>query len=181
MRANQKPNFTNRPPHIVRENGYYFITSRTVESQWFLRPDKYKSILLDVIHEKTTKFNYPLIAYAILNHHYHLIIDAKDAKNLSKFMSELNGASSRKLNDADGVIGRKVWWNYFETFLANEEQFFTHLNYLHQNPIKHSLSKNFDYKFSSYGAWVKKKGKEYLDDSFRKYPIVDFKLVNDIF
>lgn len=181
MRSNYKPNFQNRPPHKVRENGYYFITVRTIEGQWFLQPDQYKEILRDIIREKTKKFSYPLVAYSIMNNHYHLIIDVKVAGNLSKFMNEVNGASSRAINKADHVIDRKIWWNYFETPINSEKFFYNHLNYIHQNPIKHGLSKKFGYKFSSYSSWEQKKGKEYLDDCFSKYPIIDFKMLNDEF
>jgi len=181
MRANYKPNFKNRPPHKVWETGFYFVTARTLEGQHLLRPDKYKQILLDTIHEKTKKFNFPLTAYAILQNHYHLILNVKEPEKFAKLMGEINGASSKHINDADHVIDRKIWWNYFEKLLENEADFYKHLNYIHQNPIKHGISKKFEYDFSSYGSWVKKKGKEYLEDSFRKYPIVDFVAFNDEF
>jgi putative transposase len=181
MQPNYKPNFKNRPPHIHTEPGYYFITVRTVEGQWFLKPDNYKQILLDTIKAKIAKFDLSLVAYAILNNHYHLIINIPDTKLFSKFMAELNGASAKAINEADHVIDRKIWWNYFEKLLIAEADFYKHLNYIHQNPIKHNVSKKLEYKFSSYNAWLNKKGKEYLDDSFRKYPIIDFKTFNDEF
>lgn len=72
--------------------------------------------------------------------------------------------------------------------IRNEKDFFKHLNYIHQNPIKHGLQAkawaakdSLSYEFSSYDAWVANKGKEYLDDAFEKYPIVDFKMFFDEF
>jgi len=225
-----KPNFKNRPPHYSPESGFYFITSRTVSGQWFLQPDKYKKILLNVIQEKTKKFACPLIAYVILNNHYHLILEIEQTKvwtprgsgdqtlvcdeqtevcsptglmesrlqsadkqakawtpgggsnkTLPKLMREINGASARYINDADAVIKRKIWWNYFDKYLRDEEDFFKHLNYIHQNPIKHGFSDKMDIKFSSYRSWLRQRGKEYLDDCFREYPIVDFAALNDEF
>ena len=181
MRTDQKPNLENRPKHLLQDNSYYFFTVRTVERKWFLRPDEYKQILFDKIKEKTNKFEFPLIAYVILNNHYHIIVKVDDSNKITKFFTELNGASSRELNKADGVIARKVWWNYYDHIIRDEQDFFMHLNYIHQNPIKHEISKEFSYKFSSYDAWVKKKGKEYLDQSFEKYPIIDFAMYKDDF
>lgn len=181
MRPNYKPNITNRPKHIQLNNAYYFFTARTVDAQWFLRPDKYKQILLDIIKEKSKKFNFSLIAYAILQNHYHLINQIENADRISKFIGEINGASARMLNKADSVIDRKIWWNYYDHAICDESYFFKHLNYIHQNLIKHSLSKSFDYKFSSYSAWAKKKSKEYLDHAFEKYPVVDFTIKGDEF
>lgn len=181
MRANYKPKLTNRPKHIKQNNSFYFFTVRTIEGQWYLQPDKYKKLLLDILKEKTKKFDFPLIAYAILNNHYHLILSIANAGKIPKFIGELNGASARAINLADDVINRKIWWNYYDHIIRDEADFFKHLNYIHQNPIKHGLTQKFKYKFSSYSAWVYKKGKEYLDDAFAKYPIVDFLTSNDEF
>lgn len=174
----------NRPKHLLQDDSLYFITVRTITGQWFLQPDKYKRILLDVIKSKTSKFNVSLIAFAILHNHYHLMLKLTDAKILPRLIKEINGASSKEINTADNAIGRKIWWNYYDHIIRDETDFFKHLNYIHQNPIKHKLipvaqtsvcsASEFDYEFSSYNAWVKKKGKEYLDHAFEKYPIVDF-------
>ena len=179
MRSNYKPKFTNRPKHFQQNDSFYFFTVRTLDGQWFLQPDLYKQILLDMIREKAAKFKFPLIAYAILQNHYHLILKIPDAQKIPKFIGELNGTSARTINQADSIIDRKIWWNYYDHVIRNESDFFKHLNYIHQNPIKHNVTKNFSYKFSSYDSWLKKKGKEYLDHSFEKYPIADFVMRGD--
>lgn len=174
MRPNYKPKLTNRPKHLKQDDSYYFITCRTVDGNWFLRPESYKQILLDKIHQKTDKFATPLIAYAILHNHYHLMLKIAAAAIIPKFIRELNGSSARAINEADSSIDRKIWWNYYDHIIRNEEDFFKHLNYIHQNPIKHQVSKTFSYQFSSYDGWLKKKGKVYLDHAYEKYPVVDF-------
>lgn len=179
MKQNQKPNFANRPKHLLQNDSFYFITIRTIEGQWFLKPDKYKQILLEKIKEKVKKFENSLIAYAILNNHDHLLIKVTDAKYLPKMIAEINGASARAINTTDNAINRKIWWNYYDHIIRDEVDFYKHLNYIHQNPIKHSVSDTLGYKFSSYDSWLKIKGKEYLDDCFEKYPIIDFVTYQD--
>jgi len=174
VKKNYKPNLENRPPHLKITAEYYFITCRTINGQWFLQPPKYKTLLFDTIHQKSQKFATPLLAYVILHNHYHLIIKPPNTGIVSKFIKEANGASARAINKADGVIDRKIWWNYFDSPIKTEPYFYKHLNYIHQNPVKHGVSNGFSYHFSSYDAWKDKKGKEFLDDSFSKYPIVDF-------
>ncbi|MCL5410552.1 MAG: transposase [Patescibacteria group bacterium] len=181
MRPDYKPNLKNRPIHIKQDNSFYFITVRTVRGQWFLQPEKYKKILFNTIKEKTSKFSSSLIAYVILQNHYHLILKVTKSQELSKIIREINGASARAINKIDYAIDRKIWWNYYDHVIRDDKDFFKHLNYIHQNPIKHGLTKGFSYNFSSYDAWVSKKGKEYLDDAFEKYPIVDFVMLNDDF
>lgn len=181
MHPNHKPNFTNRPKHLKQNDSFYFFTVRTIEAQWFLRPDKYKEILLLKIKEKTAKFNFTLIAYVICHNHYHLILKIADANLIPKFIAELNGASARAINQADEVIQRKVWWNYYDHIIRDEADFFKHLNYTHQNPVKHALTKDFDYKFSSYNSWLKQKGHDYMTHVLEKYPVIDFTISNDEF
>ena len=181
MRKAPKPNFTNRPPHVKQDNSYYFFTVRTVRGLWLLRPDSYKEILLKVIKEKVQKYDYTLIAYSILNNHYHLLIKVTDAGKISRYIAEMNGASTHGINDADGTIYRKIWWNYYDHVVRNEADFFKHLNYIHQNAVKHELCKELDYKFSSYRTWLEKKGQEYMDNAFTKYPVIDFLMKGDEF
>jgi len=176
-----KLNFKNRPKHIKADNRYYFFTVRCVEGKWFLKDEKYKKILLDILISKSKKFEYPLIAYVILNNHYHIINRISDADKIPKFVGELNGSSAREINKTENIYDRKIWWNYYDHVIRDEKDFFKHLNYIHQNPIKHRVSNDFDYKFSSYNSWLNKKGKEYLDHAFEKYPIVDFVVINDDF
>jgi len=174
MKLNYKPNFKNRPQHLKIDNSFYFFTIRTVNGQWFLRPDAYKKILLEILLDKSKKFGFKLIAYVILANHYHLMVKIDTASAIPKFIGEVNGASARAINKADGVIQRKFWWNYYDHIIRDEADFFKHINYIHQNPVKHQQAKSLDYEFSSYRTWVKQKGKQYLDDAFSKYPIVDF-------
>ena len=175
------PKLHNRPPHLLTDNSFYFITSRTLDAQWFLQPNQYKQIVLDTIYSKVDKFDIGLIAFAILQNHIHLMLTVKDGQKIPKFMQEINGASSFAINKADGVKGRKIWWNYYDHVIRSDADFYKHLNYIHQNPIKHKLAKDFDYEFSSYKQWLEKRGKEYLDEAFQKYPVVDFVIQNDEF
>ncbi len=178
MRSN-KLKINNRPKHIYEDNSIYFFSVRTLDKQWFLRPDEYKQLLLDKIKDKKKKYNFNLLAYVILNNHYHLLVKVGISKNIAKFIGEINGSSAKAINDLDCVIDRKIWWSYYDHIIRNEKDFYKHLNYIHQNPIKHGLSKNLSCRFSSYDSWCRKRGKEYMDDSFEKYPIVDFMIFND--
>jgi REP element-mobilizing transposase RayT len=221
--------FSKRPPHIYLDNQIYFITVRTYRGLHFLRPEKYKTILLEVIKEKINKYNcsgaagfslpitlkrdapgkngvtdfslseqpkgcysncvdfdnFKFYAFAILDNHYHLLIKITRGLLLPKFIGEINGKSSRLINTEDTSIDQKIWANYFDKCIKNETDFYKHLNYIHQNPIKHgnvfSLDELKNYKFCSYGHWLKEKGEEFLTDCFRKYPIVDFVIKGDEF
>jgi len=69
----------------------------------------------------------------------------------------------------------KVWYQYIDRIMRDENDYFIHLNYIHQNPVKHGFVKQMSkYEFSSIHSWIKSKGKEYTVDLFREFPIRDF-------
>ena len=48
-------------------------------------------------------------------------------------------------------------------------------NYIHHNPVKHGYAANMaDWDYSSYQYYLSRYGEEWLADSFRRYPIIDF-------
>lgn len=70
---------------------------------------------------------------------------------------------------------RPIWYQYIDHTLRNDRDFYIHLNYIHQNPVKHGMIKRMpDYKWSSIHRFIKEKGREWVVDCFREYPIVDF-------
>jgi hypothetical protein len=67
------------------------------------------------------------------------------------------------------------WYQYTDHVIRNDKDFYCHLNYIHQNCVKHGLSKKVSqYKFSSYNSWLREKGKLWIREVLEKYPIVDF-------
>lgn len=172
-----------RPPHIYLDNQIYFITARCNRGIHFLRPDKYKQILVDCIFEQVKKFSYKLYGWVINQNHYYLLIKTKTGSDLPKFIGAINGKSSKLINDSDDVIGQKIWSNYFDKCIRTEEDFYKHLNYIHQNPIKHGLIPDMQalacFSYCSYKQYLKTKGKDWLGDCFSKYPIIDFVAFGD--
>ena len=68
-----------------------------------------------------------------------------------------------------------IWYQYSDHVIRNEKDYFCHLNYIHQNPVKHNYVKKINkYEFSSIHKFIKQKGGEWIIDCFAKYPIIDF-------
>ena len=171
-----------RPSHVFVDNAIYFVTGRCLENAGKPLKNKIaKNIFKKCLNIFISKYQIKLYAWVVLDNHYHLLFRIKNSVDLSKFVNQLHSMTARLLNKLDGNQGEKVWYQYWDHCVRNEKDFWEHFNYIHQNPIKHGVSKSLNYKFSSYDAWLKLKGQEYLDDSFRKYPVVDFKIFSDDF
>ncbi|MFA5022081.1 MAG: transposase [Patescibacteria group bacterium] len=168
-----------RPLHLyLPEPAYYFISSRTYGGLAYFRDELKKEILLKVIFEKIREFEFSLSGWVVLNNHYHLLLKAENGIDLAKLISQVNGKSSYLLNKIENRKGRKIWYQYWDKIVSDEKSFYCHLNYIHQNPIKHNLIKNLDelvgYQFCSYKDYLKKFGQDWLDDCFANYPIIDY-------
>ena len=82
-----------------------------------------------------------------------------------------------KKNIVSAKNEKKIWWNYWDTCLTYENSYFSRLNYIWFNPVKHGLvEKPEDWKFGSYYYRFKEKP-EYLKEM--KYPFDRVKVFDD--
>ncbi|MFH1597487.1 MAG: transposase [Patescibacteria group bacterium] len=145
------------PPHIYLDDTVYFITAKTIGKNNHFSSNKKKEILKNRLSQTVKELKIIIYAWVILDNHYHLLIKIKKKSDLSKLMQLFHGRTSYILNKVDDKKGRQVWFNYWDHCIRNEKDFNNHLNYIHFNPVKHGLvSKPGDYKYSSYGQYLKK-------------------------
>jgi len=193
------------PPHLYFKNQTYFLTGRTYQKNCYFNTDERKEILKSILAKSIKRFDIKIYAWVILNNHYHLLFDIKRKFPSSQFanpkenklrnneISEANFApkyqlvefirkihkdSSRIINKLDSTPARKIWYQYWDHCIRDEEDFYKHFNYVHNNPIKHKKVKNIDklylYKYSSFNNWLKKKGSKWINYCFNDYPILDY-------
>jgi putative transposase len=80
------------------------VTCRTVHGRHLLRPSStLNEIILGVLGRALRLYSVPICAYVFLSSHYHLLLDVKDAYQLSNFMRYLNSNLARE-------VGRLVDW-----------------------------------------------------------------------
>ncbi|HBH46715.1 MAG: hypothetical protein A2445_00385 [Candidatus Jacksonbacteria bacterium RIFOXYC2_FULL_44_29] len=170
--------YSNRPPHLPKDDSLYFITARTIGGTDFFKTDEAKQIFLDCLDRAREQLGFKITGWVVLNNHYHMLIKVIKAEHLSKIFYLLHSNSARLLNKLEDEIGRKVWWNYWEKLILDKEDFYSHLNYIHNNPIKHEYVDEFEklhnYRWSSFGYYLKKNGWRGVSDMFANYPVIDF-------
>ena len=172
-----KPHY---PPHYYFDNKIYFITSRTVDRERILDTEEKKNVLKKTMIEAGNKFKIGFYAWTILDNHYHLLLDVLKGESIPGFMKTINGKSAFLLNRIDEIKKRKIWFNYWDTCIRSEKDFWMRFNYIHHNSVKHNYAKKMDnYIFSSYNYWLNKNGAEWMSNAFERYPIIDFTLDGD--
>ncbi|GMV35168.1 MAG: hypothetical protein AMXMBFR60_29970 [Chloroflexota bacterium] len=69
--------------------------------------------------------------------------------------------------------GRKTWWNYWDTCLTSEREFYARLRYVFWNPVKYGLCDSpEDYAFSNY--------KEFMANWQVEFNFTDMEEVEDV-
>jgi putative transposase len=120
------------------------ITAGTFGKEHFFSDGKRLRALCDGLRRYAVKHGWRLEAWAVFSNHYHLIGHSPvgstaGARSLSAYLGELHQRSASWVNELDGLPGRKVWHNYWETLLTFEKSYLARLHYVHENPVKHGL------------------------------------------
>src|SRR5574341_181038 len=138
-----------------------------------MRSASRKSEWLEAFLKSAEIYKWTVIAWVILHDHYHAIVKSpENAETLSKFVASYHKFNARKWNDQDKANGRMVWWNYWDTCLLTETDYYTRLRYVFWNPVKHGLTDTAEeYEFSNY--------QQFLMDWQAEFNFMDMDKVND--
>jgi putative transposase len=128
------------PIHRLADNAVYFVTGATLYKRRFYDTPEKRDLLERLLLSMSKKFSWLLEAWAVFANHYHVVARGNpNSQNLGEFLHDLHGVSSRELNKLDGIEGRHVWHNFWDTRLTIQYSYLARLNYVHQNAVKHKL------------------------------------------
>jgi putative transposase len=144
------------PPHLFVVNTLYMLTASTYKQAHLMKSSQRKREWRDAFHEAAKLYQWQIIAWVVLPNHYHAIVKSPEhGSTLSKFVNSYHKYTSRKWNAEDGLMGRKVWWNYWDTCIRNEQDYYKRLHYVFWNPVKHGVVESPEnYDFSNYGTYL---------------------------
>jgi len=147
---------------LYLQNYRYYLTIVTQNRQPILIDNI--ELLRDSFRRSKRKYDYKIDAIVILPDHIHMIITPKNSKDYSKIIAHIKRSftygldretkDKSKFNLTDSNYRRNlsgVWQKrFYEHTIRDEKDYYTILNYIYTNPIKHSLVKNIDdWKYSS--------------------------------
>ena len=176
--------FSSRRPYTAHEGfipqSYLLITAGTFQKRPFIVGDDRKAKLLDSLDFNCYKWDWRLIGYAILENHYHLIVQTPqgDMSRLAHIIQSAHSFSAYHWRRDDPTIRTRIWWNFWETPLETKESLIQHINYVHDNPRFHGLTDDpQNYAFSSYGSYLEKDTTS-LRAWEAEYPAKDLQLID---
>ena len=148
------------PPHRLGGAGVYFVTARTLDRVRHFDSPARLDLVREALLRLSAQYAWRLEAWAVLNNHYHFVghspVAETSAESLQAFLRHLHADITRRLNQLDGISGRKIWHNYRETHLTWQQSYLARLNYTHQNAVHHGLvTQASDYEWCSARAFQK--------------------------
>jgi len=97
-----------RPPHILQDDTWYFLTAHTYSTEPILKTTEHKDIWVQELLKLVSEFRIEVSAWVLLDNHYHLLGYFKDKDSFPLFVKCLHGVSSFRINQMDHVKGRSV-------------------------------------------------------------------------
>lgn len=145
-----------RPLRYCRANTTYHIYSSCHRRAELMKDDSIKELMLQVIRECLENYNFELIAFEILDNHFHFIIKTLDdiTHNISAIMKWIKGTFTKRYNRLKGISG--TFWNgrFGSKVIDLARDAANYLNtllwYLAYNPVRKGMVK--DPRDSNYGS-----------------------------
>jgi putative transposase len=163
------------PPHPVRDRTQYLITAACYEHNGIMTRAQRRQQLLDLIFEVFISTGVDILAWVVLPNHYHLLLDLPNFDQLGRLVRSCHGPTARWWNLEDDQTGRKVWFRYTDRAIRSERHYYTTLNYLHYNSVKHGRSQSpYDWAESSVHWYLACQGREWLRELWQRYPVRDY-------
>jgi putative transposase len=128
-----------RPLHWYSDESCYWITGATLHHAPYFRSNERKHHFVDEMLHAAATWHVELVAWTVMEHHYHAILRAVQGRSLPRYVSRLHGKTAILVNREDHTPGRQVWRQYWDTLIRSEGDFWSRLNYTWWNPVKHGF------------------------------------------
>jgi putative transposase len=162
------------PPHPVLNQPYYLITAACYEHKHRLNTSERRQQLFNAVSECLMGHQVEIHAWVVLPNHYHLLTTTIDFKWFSREIRLIHGRFARQWNQDDQQQG-KLWCSYSDRAIRNEKHYYTALNYIHYNPVKHKhVESPYDWLDSSVHDYLENKGRDWLRQSWQDYSIKNY-------
>jgi putative transposase len=163
------------PPHVTSDTNWYLISAAVYEHKPLFRTDRERQALCEEFRSEFSKAQIHCAAWVILPNHHHHLLQAASRDVIRTAVARVHGRTSKQLNDLRGTRGTRNWCNYSDRAMRNEQHYWTTLNYIHYNPVKHGHCKRMsEWLVSSVHWYAEHKGLEWLGEIWREHPLRDY-------
>ncbi len=138
-----------RRPRIEYYGAIYHIIHRGNNKAFIFEENEEKVELLKIISEVKEIFDFYLLAYVIMDNHYHFIIKTHNIP-ISQIMHRINTRYAKYYNRKKERTGSPFEGRYRSILVQNESYLIRLIRYIHNNPVYANIcSYMINYKWSS--------------------------------
>ena len=192
------------PPHREGDTERYHLTAACYEHRPIIgaTPERMGAFAQDLL-ALLTGLGCEALDWCVLPNHYHLLVKvSKHQPQVTRppeggtpnagtlglgdirgctvlgVISELgllHGRTSYRWNGEEQTRGRQVWCKAVDRGMRSESHYWTTMNYVHHNPVKHGYVARWqDWPYSSAIEYLAAVGKERAAEIWREYPLLDY-------
>jgi putative transposase len=163
------------PPHRSKP-GRYLFSAACFEHKPHIaysaeRMDHFADMLIATITPVATE----IFAWCVLPDHYHILFHTESPKRVVQSLGRYHGRTSYIWNTEENKRGRQVWFACTDRQMRSGTHFWTTVNYVHHNPVKHGYVERWqDWLWSSAATFLEKMGRERTVQIWRDFPVKDY-------
>ncbi|MGH4120278.1 transposase [Clostridium sp.] len=135
---------------VIYEGAVYHIYQRGNNKEFIFEDDNIKTFILKYLKEYNKKFDYELLAYVIMDNHYHFLIKTNKT-DISTIMFFINNLLGKYVNTKLGRTGHAFDSRYRCKLVETDAYLIWLLRYIHRNPVKAHICNDInEYRWSSH-------------------------------
>lgn len=139
-----------RAPRPQYEGAIYHVYQRGNNKDYIFKDSNSKVFLLKEIRAYNKVFDFQLLAFVIMDNHFHLLIRANKTP-ISTIMFNLDNVLSKFLNRVLNRTGHVFQGRYGSELVENDAYLIWLLRYIHRNPVRAKICENVEqYRWSSH-------------------------------
>jgi REP element-mobilizing transposase RayT len=147
-----------RPVRIEYPGAVYHVICRGNDRRAVFRDDQDRKTYLEKLSLYCGQKSVDLLSYCLLTNHIHLLLETPEG-NLSKMMQPFQTSYTVYFNRRHRRSGH-VFEQRYKALLVDKDNYLLEVSrYIHLNPVAAKIvGRPQDYRWSSYGAYLKGKG-----------------------
>lgn len=137
------------------EGAIHHVWQRGNNKEYIFEDNKAKEFFIKQLKQYNKKFDYNILAYVVMNNHYHLLLQTfKDP--IGKVMFNINNTTGKFIKDNLKYSGHVFQGRYNSKLVQTNEYFLWLIRYIHRNPVRAQIcTKVEDYKWSSHFFYLR--------------------------
>jgi len=136
-------------------NNYYHVYNRGVHQHNIFRNDADYKFLLKYVKKESERCGMTVIAYCLMDNHYHFLLRQNGDIEISQFMQAVFNVYTKAFNTKYKLSGT-LFEGPFKAIHVDRNEYLLHLcRYIHRNPLDTGMAvKPEQWDYSNYAEFI---------------------------